>query len=393
MRLLGCWGAGSCARPRPVLHFVQKVPTPHNNALLAALDASGRCDLRVYYAFRALGIYDWKDGLENDVKEAEIFSDARVDYRFVWHALTSRSEEYLFVGWPDRTVRITLVLMWVTHRRFLYWSDYPSDFLPKVSLAQHHSFPASAARRFLYHVVRTRASCVFLVGQHTVEEFAARGWPRSRLRNLPVSVSLPEEPSLPDAERLKLREAIHVDQDALFLLSGSRLERSKGFDVLVLACAILKARGHTRFRLVIVGDGGEREALERLVKERDLEEHVLFERWLEPNAFERLIRACDVYVHTARFDAFGGGTLLAMAYGKSVVGSDGAGSALERVVDGENGYVYPSESAETLATLLERFLDDPSLARRMGSKARATALQWPPERSADIVLDSMLPRD
>jgi glycosyltransferase involved in cell wall biosynthesis len=334
-------------------------------------------------------MYSWKDGLENEVKEAEILPDRRVDWRFVWHALSARNETYLFVGWPGRTVRVTYALMWATRRRFIYWSDYPSDFLLSSPLAQHHSFPASVARRFLYHVVRTTASRVFLVGQHTVEAFAARGWPRARLANLPVCVSLPEEPSLPEAERRQVRQANHVHDDDLFLLSGSRLEWSKGFDVLVLGCAVLKARGQRRFRVVIVGDGAEREALERLVAEHALEEHVFFERWLEPSAFERLVRACDVYVHAARFDAFGGGTLMAMACGKPVVGSEGAGSAAERVVDGENGYLYACESAEALAAHLERFLDDPSLAGVMGSQARATALEWPPERSAGIVLDAM----
>jgi len=347
----------------------------------------------VYYAVRSVGMYGWKDGLENEVKTAEILPETKVDWRFVWHALSARNETYLFVGWPGRTVRVTYALMWATRRRFLFWCDYPSDLLRGAALAQHHSFPASVVRRFLYHVVRTRASRVFLVGQHTVEAFAARGWPRARLGNLPVCVSLPEEPSLPEAERLAVREVNHVEADDLFLLSGSRLEWSKGFDVLVLACAVLRARGHRRFRLVIVGDGAERENLQRLVREHSLDEHVFFERWLEPSAFERVVRACDVYVHTARFDAFGGGTLMAMASGKPVVGSDGAGSALERVVDGANGYLYPRESAEALAARLERFLDDQALAGAMGGEARKTALQWPPERSAAIVLDALLLHD
>lgn len=373
----------------PVLHSVQKVPSPHNNALLTALDASGRCALRVHYSVRALAMYGWRDGLENEVKKAEIIGDRSVNWRFVWHALTARDETYLFVGWPGTTVRITLVLMWATRRRFLYWSDYPSDFLPQASLAQQHSFPASVARRFLYHVVRTRAARVFLVGERAVEAFASRGWPRSQLVNLPVCVRLPDGSSLPAAERLKVRSAYRVGSSDLLFATGSRIEWSKGFDVLVAACAILKARGCRRFRVLIVGDGTERQRLEEQVRAQAVEEHVVFERWLESSAFERLIRACDVYVHPARFDAFGGGTLMAMACGKPVVGSDGAGAVLERVIDGENGYVYPRESAEALATKLECFLSEPALALVMGNKARTTALEWPPERSAGIVLDAL----
>jgi glycosyltransferase involved in cell wall biosynthesis len=71
--------------------------------------------------------------------------------------------------------------------------------------------------------------------------------------------------------------------------------------------------------------------------------------------------------------------LEAMATGRAVVTCDVAGCR-EAVVDGESGILVPPRAPAALTVAMEQFLEDPSLAARMGRAARARA-----EREFDSV--------
>ena len=60
----------------------------------------------------------------------------------------------------------------------------------------------------------------------------------------------------------------------------------------------------------------------------------------------------------------------AMAHGLPMIAGYADGSADDLVVDGETGYRLRSESAGELAAFIAKLLDDPALARHMGSRGR-----------------------
>jgi glycosyltransferase involved in cell wall biosynthesis len=64
--------------------------------------------------------------------------------------------------------------------------------------------------------------------------------------------------------------------------------------------------------------------------------------------------------------------LEAMATGRAVVTCDSDGCR-ETVVDGESGLLVPPSAPAALAVAMEQFLEDPSLAVRMGRAARERA--------------------
>jgi glycosyltransferase involved in cell wall biosynthesis len=56
--------------------------------------------------------------------------------------------------------------------------------------------------------------------------------------------------------------------------------------------------------------------------------------------------------------------------GRPVITTDAPGCR-ETVVDGDNGYLVPVQSVDALERAMRRFIDDPTLAARMGSRSRA----------------------
>ena len=64
--------------------------------------------------------------------------------------------------------------------------------------------------------------------------------------------------------------------------------------------------------------------------------------------------------------------LEAMAMGRAIVTTDAPGCR-ETVVDGDNGFLVPIKSAAALEAAMLRFIDEPTLAGRMGQRSRAIA--------------------
>ena len=91
------------------------------------------------------------------------------------------------------------------------------------------------------------------------------------------------------------------------------------------------------------------------------------------------LAACTVFVLPSHREGMPMAVLEAMATGRAVVTCDVAGCR-EAVVDGESGILVPPRAPAALAVAMEQFLEDPSLAARMGRAARARA-----EREFDSV--------
>jgi glycosyltransferase involved in cell wall biosynthesis len=64
--------------------------------------------------------------------------------------------------------------------------------------------------------------------------------------------------------------------------------------------------------------------------------------------------------------------LEAMATGRAVITTDAPGCR-DAVTDGDNGLLVPVRNADALAAAMRRFIDDPSLAARMGARGRRLA--------------------
>lgn len=84
------------------------------------------------------------------------------------------------------------------------------------------------------------------------------------------------------------------------------------------------------------------------------------------------IARCSVYVLPSYREGTPRTVLEAMAMGRPIITTDAPGCR-ETVVDGVNGFLVPVQSADALVQAMLRFVDDPSLAIRMGLRSRQLA--------------------
>jgi glycosyltransferase involved in cell wall biosynthesis len=158
----------------------------------------------------------------------------------------------------------------------------------------------------------------------------------------------------------------------LTILAVGRLVPKKGFPVLLEAAAQLLAPVRVR----IVGDGAQREELERRVAELGLTGRVELAGPATHDDLPAEYAAAHIVVVPSIMDATGDRdglpnvVLEAMSCGRPVVASD-VGAVSSAVVDGRTGVLVPPGDAEALGGALEFLVDQPDMRERLGREARA----------------------
>lgn len=167
------------------------------------------------------------------------------------------------------------------------------------------------------------------------------------------------------------------------LLYVGRLVREKGVDLLLDAFA-QALKKFPRARLTLVGDGFERERLERQAVELGVRRAVEFLGWVSPENTPALINASTLVVVPSRWrEPFGLVALEAMQMARPVVASRVGGLA-EVVADGETGILIENENSAALADAIACLLEHPDVARVMGVQGRKRAQEkFSIERYAD----------
>jgi len=179
--------------------------------------------------------------------------------------------------------------------------------------------------------------------------------------------------------RDEARARLGLPREAFVIGSVGRLCEQKAPLELLAAFAPV-AREHTAARLVYVGDGPDRPALEAAVARHGLTGRVHL-AGLRRDVPE-LLRAFDVFALASRWEGLPRVFPQAMAAALPIVATrvDGAPDA---VVPGENGWLVEVGDVPGMAARLGALAADPAAARHMGEAGRARVDEFCAQRMVD----------
>jgi glycosyltransferase involved in cell wall biosynthesis len=170
-------------------------------------------------------------------------------------------------------------------------------------------------------------------------------------------------------DRYAIRREIGVGADDFVVLLVARLDYLKDHATAVRTLRhVIQRRPETR--LVLVGDGPERSAIQRLVEQYRLAHAVRF-LGLRKDV-DRLLKATDLFVLTSISEGIPLTVLEAMAAGLPVLATR-VGGLPEVIDEGETGCLAPSGDDASLAHYLLALADDPALRQRMGRRGQERA--------------------
>lgn len=136
-----------------------------------------------------------------------------------------------------------------------------------------------------------------------------------------------------------------------FLLGVGRLERQKGFDLLIEAFAVVVKEGLDA-HLVILGEGNGRSELERLIDSLHIADRA-FLLGFTPNPFP-YFKAAEMFVLSSRFEGMPTVVIEAMVLGVPIVCFDGKSGTAELFQGGKSpGIMVPAENIEKLAEAIQ----------------------------------------
>ncbi len=226
---------------------------------------------------------------------------------------------------------------------------------PSKKMSPHNSWFFSRVVRWMLR----KADAVVAQSSNTRQNALTYYDPGREIDIIPLAFHPPEIPE-------SSRESLGLKKDDFVLITIGRIVKRKAIDVLLRALSILPERP---YRLLIMGDGPEREYLEGLSNELGIEERVRFLGFVEDGDKYRYLSQSDLFVLTSLHEGFGIVFMESMYCGLPIVCTNNGGQ-VDFLVDGENALLIDVGDVEACAKSIQRFHDDGMLYEHCAEKNR-----------------------
>lgn len=164
-------------------------------------------------------------------------------------------------------------------------------------------------------------------------------------------------------ENVRRRPPKAEDGEVKFVAIGWVVEE-KGVRELVAAAMTLARRG-ARFRLQIIGGGALLDEIEATIVHEDFGGRVTATGWLTPEQVAAQLNDADVLVHPSYAEGLPNALIEAMASGLAAIATR-VGAIPDVLEEGASGFIVPPRDPVALAGAMQRYCDDPGLARIHG---------------------------
>lgn len=263
-------------------------------------------------------------------------------YKLVWRALKSQRFDLLH-----------------THGYFADIVGIPvARFIKLPSVSTCHGYIPSTWKVRVYNALDRIAlkfgTQVLAVSEAIKQDLVGSGLNPHRVRVVANAAGSAENRETTQANRNAVRESLGIcDADFVVGYVG-RLSAEKGVNYLLSACVALVGDG-VPLRVMIVGDGPQRDKLERLCQTLGLGDRVIFAGFQEDIA--QWLPCMDLFVLPSLTEGTPMALLEAMSYGIPVVGS-AVGGVPQVIKHGETGLlVSPGNAGEISGAVLTLYRD------------------------------------
>lgn len=230
-----------------------------------------------------------------------------------------------------------------------------------ITIAQEHNYHRNNQRYISKMVRSVEGIDYFMPVSRELTEFYQARLKSTKCKYIPHSLDyIPEETSQLDCPNI---------------ISVGRLSKEKGFVDLVKVFAKV-ARDFPDWKLHIVGDGEEREAIKQYIKEYQLKDRIILYGFKDRKYIAQLLSKSSLYVMTSYEESFGIVLIEAQSFGIPCLAYDCARGAHEIISDGKNGYLIPNRDETLMYDKIKELIENKQLRCDMGQAGRQNSLQY-----------------
>ncbi len=155
------------------------------------------------------------------------------------------------------------------------------------------------------------------------------------------------------------------------IITIARLDKRKSHQNILMSIKNLKAK-YPKIKYVSIGDGEEKNNLEKLKKELGLGEEIVLINHTNEELKVALLNLSDLFLmpsieYKKSVEGFGISFIEAAAYGKGSIGGK-AGGASDAINDGETGYICDGNDLKSIYETVIKFIEDDNY-KRLGNNA------------------------
>lgn len=242
--------------------------------------------------------------------------------------------------------------------------------------------PGTLFRNLISHALIKRFAnkCdAVIVPTYSTEEYLRMIGVKSPTFIQPTGIEYERFQSVTEGEVNTLRSELGLGDERIFI-SVSRLSNEKNIDFMIDAIASLKTKTRVPFRFLIIGEGHQRDRLQRRIDTLGLQEVVMLVGSVPPDDIATYYRLGDIFLFASKSETQGMVILEAMAAGLPVVAVRSSG--IDDVVrHGFNGYKTP-ENRDQWRDCIASLLADESLRKTLSDNALAFARDYSIEQFA-----------
>lgn len=176
---------------------------------------------------------------------------------------------------------------------------------------------------------------------------------------------------------------VPYEQRTKTIVSVGRFDNAqKRYDVMIKAFSIFLMK-NPEWILKLYGDGPDAEKIKTWVAEEGISDKVLF-MGVSKNPMKD-ISIDGIFLITSDYEGISNSLLEAMAIGLPCVSTDSPpGGARMLIEDGVNGLLAPTGSPESIANAMNRFVENPDLAKSCGNNARNVINRFNADKLMDL---------
>ncbi|HEU5114160.1 MAG TPA: glycosyltransferase family 4 protein [Candidatus Paceibacterota bacterium] len=178
----------------------------------------------------------------------------------------------------------------------------------------------------------------------------------------------------------------HLKWSGKIVITVGRLVPWKGMKEMIEIMPEVRT-AHPDARLVIVGDGPEKENLVARAAEMGQSDTVIFEGRLDQKSLFERVKAADAFALFTGYEGFSHQIIETMALGTPVI-TTSVGGNVEIIRNGENGILVPPGAVQSLKEAVIGLLGDPHKAEMLARTAKKDVAHFTDE----IMLDTLAAR-
>lgn len=169
----------------------------------------------------------------------------------------------------------------------------------------------------------------------------------------------------------------HINQEFTFVAIG-RLERQKGYEYLIRAAALLAAHQPAPFRVVVIGEGSQHDALAQLIDELQVGQSVVLAGRKSTEAVRALLVQADAAVFCSLYETTPLTLLEAWAAGTPAIATP-VGILRDASLDFDAACVVPLQDEQALASAMQHTMTDRQFCQNLAVNGQREAQKyaWP----------------